>query len=177
MRGTRARNRQHGRAASVADPKRSAPAATRPRPVACRSKRASKQLLSRESDDHCDGRNRAGDADLREEVLALDREVSCSRKEQYDAQYQPSDHGWQLEMTSKAGHGITQTHLLQEQSCVSPNNSAKSGATTHLLLIPTRPFERMTGKHWALGLLTLLNGRTWLAAIHASRPLEKSISR
>ena len=79
MRGTRARNRQHGRAASVADPKRSAPAATRPRPVACLSKRASQWLLSCESDDHCDGRNRTGDADLRKEVLALDREVRCSR--------------------------------------------------------------------------------------------------
>lgn len=177
MRGTRARNRQHGRAASVADPKRSAPAATRPRPVACRSKRIGKRLLSCEGHDHCDGRNRAGDADLRKEILALDREVSCSRKEQYDAQYQPGDHGWQLEIASKAGHGITQTHLLPEQSCVSPNNSSKSGGITHLLLIPTRPFERMTGKHWALGSLTLLNGRTWLAAIHASRPFEKSIAR
>ena len=175
--GTVARNRQQGRAASVADPKRSAPAATRPRPVACPSERAGQGLLSCECDDHCDSRNCAGDADLCKEVLTLDCKVRRSRKEQYDAQHQPCDHGWQLEMASKAGHGITQTHLLPEQSLVSPGHSFNSGAITHLLLIPTRPLEKITGKHWALGSLTLLNGRTWLAAIHAARPFEKSIAR
>ncbi len=116
MRRSRGTQPAARRAASVADPKRSAPAATRPRPVACLSKRAGKQFLSCESDDHCDGRNRTGDADLRKEVLALDREVRCSREEQHDAQYQPGDYGWQLEMASNAGHGITQINLLSETS-------------------------------------------------------------